>query len=106
MAAETLSQGERFRARRTRVRLFSGMEALVPPEDLPPAECFPADAARVSISGATDDRLEAPYVICASGEAAQAMASVKTLMTAEIFWHRPTVFEVNAVSFGSVALNV
>lgn len=76
------------------------------PEDLPPVECFPTDTAGVAIVGAADDRLETPNILSTSGEAAEAMAGVKTLMVAEIFGHGPTIVVVSAVNFGSDTLTL
>lgn len=80
------------------------MEALVPPENLPPLECLPADAARVSAAGVGDGLLKPPNAVFARGEAADAVAVVEAVVPAEVFGQRPTRFVVSVVTVSGGAL--
>lgn len=64
----------------------------MPPENLSAFERFSADAAGVSVAGVSDDPLETPNAISTWGEAAEAVACVKTLVATEVFGQRPTRF--------------
>lgn len=102
MAAEALPQRERLGALGARVRLLPGVETLVPPEDLPALEGLPAVAADVSVAGVCDNVLEAPDVVVAPREAAEAMASVGTLVPTQVFGDSPAGFVVRVESFRGV----
>lgn len=90
VAPEALPQSECLRANRTRVWFFSRVEALVPPEDLPPLERLFADVANVAVTGVGDHFLKPPNAVSAGAEAAEAMASVRTSVAAEVFRQRPS----------------
>lgn len=89
VAPEALPQGEGLGARRARVGPLARVEALMPTQDLPSLEHLLADVADVAVPGVGDDLLEAPDAVSALGEAAEAMARVRTLMSTEVFGWRP-----------------
>lgn len=97
VAAEALSECERLGAHGARVRLFTCVEALVTPEYLPPFECLLADVASVPVTSVGDDLPETPDTISARGEAAEAVASVNTLVLTHIFGQRQSYFAVSTV---------
>lgn len=75
-------------------------------ENLPPLERLAADVANVSIAGVGDHLLESPHVISTGGEAAEAMAGVKTLVGSEVFWQRPTSCVCSIVTFINIILKL
>lgn len=104
VAAEALPQGKCLGAHRTAVRFLPGVKALVSPENFPPLERLAADVANVSITGVSDHLLKVPNAVSTGGEAAEAMASVKTLVGAEVFGQRPSSFALSIEAFGSAIL--
>lgn len=106
VAAEALPQSKCLRAIRTRVRLFAGVKALVSPENLPPLERLTTDVANVSIAGVGDHLLKPPNVVSTGGEAAEAMAGVRTLVGAEVFGQRPTSFAFSIMAFSNIILKL
>lgn len=66
------------------------MEALVPPQDLPPREGLVAHAADVPLPGVGDHLLEPPGAVSTGAEAADAMAGVKALVVTQVLQRMQT----------------
>lgn len=90
VSAEALPQRKCLGAHRAGVWFFPGVESLVPPQNLPVFERFPAVAAGIAVPGVPDDTLETPNAVITRGEAAEAVACVEALVATEVFGQAPT----------------
>lgn len=99
VTAEAFPQCERLGAGWTRVWFFSGVEALVTPEDLSALKCLLANAAGVAVTSVVDHLLELPNAVLARSEAAEAAARVDPLVVAQVFGQRPTHAAVGVMLF-------